>query len=55
MKVSVTMDPKSTLILGSYRRIVGGKAWQVKLYNREDWKKLLRMAKNRHILHLSME
>jgi hypothetical protein len=25
-------------------RIVGGEGWQEKVYNREEWKKLLRMA-----------
>ena len=34
--------------------LVGGKRWQERVYNREDWKKLLRMARNRHILHMSM-
>jgi hypothetical protein len=32
-----------------------GKGWKEMLYNREEWKKLLRMARNRHILHVSME
>ena len=36
-------------------RIVGGEEWQEKVHNREEWKKLLRMARNRHILHMSME
>jgi hypothetical protein len=36
-------------------RIVGGKGWQGKVYNKEEWKKLLRMVKNRHILHMPME
>jgi hypothetical protein len=36
-------------------RIVGGEGWQEKLYNREEWKKLLRTARNRHILHMPME
>jgi hypothetical protein len=31
-------------------RIVGGEEWQEKVYNREDWKKLLRMTRNRRIL-----
>ena len=35
-------------------RIVGGKGWQEKVHNREEWKKLLRRARNR-ILHMSME
>jgi hypothetical protein len=33
-------------------RIVGGEEWQGKVYNREEWKKLLRMARNRRILHM---
>jgi hypothetical protein len=36
-------------------RIVGGEGWQEKLCNREEWKKLLRTARNRHILHMPME
>ena len=36
-------------------RIVGGKGWQEKVYNREEWKKLRRTARNRQILHMSME
>jgi hypothetical protein len=36
-------------------RIVGGEEWQEKVYNREAWKKLLRMARNCHILHMQME
>jgi hypothetical protein len=34
--------------------LVGGKRWKESLYNREEWKKLLRTARNRHILHMSM-
>jgi hypothetical protein len=37
------------------RRIVGGVEWQEKVYNREEWKKLLRMARNRRILHTPAE
>jgi hypothetical protein len=37
------------------RRIVGGEEWQEKVYNREEWKKLLRTARNRRILHMQME
>jgi hypothetical protein len=37
------------------RRIVGGEGWQEKVYNREEWKKLLKMARNCHILHMPME
>jgi hypothetical protein len=36
-------------------RIVGGEGWQEKVYNREEWKKLLRTAGNRRILHMAME
>jgi hypothetical protein len=36
-------------------RIVGGEDWQEKVYNREEWKKLLLMASNCHILHMPME
>jgi len=35
--------------------LVGGKGWQEQVYNREEWKKLLRMAGNRHILLMSVE
>jgi hypothetical protein len=36
-------------------RIVGGEGWQEKVYNREEWKKLLRTARNLHVLHMPME
>jgi hypothetical protein len=36
-------------------RLVGGKGWEGKVYNREELKKLLRMARNCHILHMAME
>ena len=36
-------------------KIVGGEGWQEKVRNREEWKKLLRTARNRHILHMPME
>jgi hypothetical protein len=36
-------------------RIVCGEEWQEKVYNREEWKKILRTARNRHILHTPME
>jgi uncharacterized protein YndB with AHSA1/START domain len=36
-------------------RIVGGEVWQGKVYNREEWKKLLRMTWNHRILHKPME
>jgi hypothetical protein len=37
------------------RRIVGAEGRQVKVYNREEWKKLPRTARNRRILHTPME
>jgi hypothetical protein len=36
-------------------RMVGGEEWQEKVYDREEWKKLLRTARNRRILHMPME
>jgi hypothetical protein len=36
-------------------RTVGGEGWQEKVYNRKEWKKLLRMARNHRILHMAME
>jgi hypothetical protein len=36
-------------------RIVGGEGWQEKVYNREEWKRLLRMARNCRIQHIPME
>ena len=36
-------------------RIVGGEGWQEKVRNREEWKKLLRTARNRRILHMPVE
>jgi hypothetical protein len=38
-----------------YGRTVGGEEWQGKVHNREEWKKLLRTARNRRILHIPME
>jgi hypothetical protein len=35
-------------------RIVGGEGWQVKVHNREEWKKLLRTERNHRILHMPM-
>jgi hypothetical protein len=37
------------------RRTVGGEEWQEKVYNKEEWKNILRMASNCHILHIPME
>jgi len=36
-------------------RLVGGKGWKERLYNREEWKKLMRTARNRRILHMPFE
>jgi hypothetical protein len=36
-------------------RIVSGEEWQEKVYDREECKKLLRTARNCHILHMSMQ
>jgi hypothetical protein len=35
-------------------RIVCGEGWQEKVCNREEWKKLLRMARNCRILHMPL-
>jgi hypothetical protein len=37
------------------RRIVGEEGWQKKVHNREEWKRLLRMARDHHILHMPNE
>jgi len=36
-------------------QIVGGERWQEIVHNREERKKLLSTARNRHILHMSKE
>jgi hypothetical protein len=36
-------------------QIVGGEGWQEKVHKREEWKKLLRTATNRRILHMPNE
>ena len=35
-------------------RLVGGIGWRERVHSREEWKKLLRMARNRCILHMPM-
>jgi len=35
--------------------IVGREEWQGKVYDREEWKTLLRTARNHRILHMPME
>jgi hypothetical protein len=36
-------------------RVNGGEKCQKKVYNREEWKKLLRTARNCCVLHMPME
>jgi hypothetical protein len=36
-------------------RLAGGKGWKDRVYNREEWKKLLRTTRNHRILHMPME
>jgi hypothetical protein len=36
-------------------RLVGRKGWKERAYNKEEWKKFLRMARNRRILCMPME
>jgi len=36
-------------------RIVAGEGWKEKVHNKEEWKKLLRKARNRRILQMPME
>jgi len=36
-------------------RLIGGNGWKERVYNREEWKKLLRTARNRRILHMPLE
>jgi hypothetical protein len=36
-------------------RAVGVEGWQEKVHNREEWKKILRTARNHRILHMPME
>jgi len=33
-------------------RLVGGKGWKERVYNREEWKRLLRTSRNHHILYM---
>ena len=35
-------------------RLVGGTGWRERVHNREEWKKLLKTARNRRILHMPM-
>ena len=36
------------------RRLLGGKGWKEIVYNKEEWKKLLRTPMDRRILHMPM-
>jgi hypothetical protein len=36
-------------------RMVGGEEWQGKVCDREEWKRVLRMARNHRILHMPNE
>jgi hypothetical protein len=36
-------------------RLVSGEVWQEKVYNREEWKKLLNTVRNCHVLPMPME
>jgi len=36
-------------------RLVGGRGWKERVYNVEEWKKILRTARNNRILHMPME
>jgi len=36
-------------------RMVGGEKWQEKVYDREEWKRLLRTARNHCILYMPMD
>jgi len=36
-------------------RLVGGKGWKERVYKREEWKKLLRTARDCRIPHMAME
>ena len=36
-------------------RMAGGEEWQEKVYDREEWKRLLRTARNHRILYMPMD
>jgi hypothetical protein len=36
-------------------QVVSGEGWKEEVHNREEWKKLLRTARNHHILHMPKE
>ena len=35
-------------------RLASGIGWRERVHNRQEWKKLLKMARNHHILHMPM-
>jgi len=35
-------------------RLVGGKVWKERVYNSDEWKKLLRTARKSRILHIPL-
>jgi hypothetical protein len=41
--------------VGEDGRIVGGEKWQEKVYDREEWKKVLKTARNHRILYMPNE
>ena len=36
-------------------RMVGGEEWQEEVYDREEWKRFLRTARNHRILYIPMD
>jgi len=65
-KKVLCMDLETTRLTGRPRnrwqeevredgRLVGGREWKERVYNREERKKVPRTARNRHILHMPME
>jgi hypothetical protein len=47
--------PKKVLYMNLETTRLRGKTRNRRVCNREEWKKLLRMARNHHILHMPME
>ena len=35
-------------------RLVGGNGWRERVHSREEWKEMLRTARNRHIMHMPL-
>jgi hypothetical protein len=66
LKKVLYMNLKATRLTGRPRnrwqdkvredgRLVGGKVREERVYNREEWKKILKMASNSRILHMPVE